>query len=137
MTPAKIRIAALRFNRDFWLAGFQPEIAVESQAQLLRFAFKPRRPFVIARAAEERGDLALRPVRVALDFDEGDWGTRQTAVRVDDRVAGILPDLVDRPMLRRAGVFDVAVSVKVASFRHDSGGICATRSTTPGAGTIA
>ena len=63
------------------------------------------------------GQAGHRPacrVDVALDLDQGDGALGQSSVRVTDRVAGVLPALVEQAPLRAPAVFHEAVAIEVA-----------------------
>src|SRR4051812_5279118 len=83
-----------------------PERALEALAQFLRLP--DQHPCAILEAEQSRqpGPLPLRLEHVALHLAERDRGIRQRAILVADRVARILPSLLDQPRCAATGVFD-------------------------------
>src|SRR5262249_19007139 len=75
------------------------------------------RAFFVAGAAEQRGDLTLRPVDVGLLLDQRDGRGGERAVCVDDCVARIFPTLVAQSFFRLAGILDITTAVEVAVSR--------------------
>ena len=53
-------------------------------------------------------------VHIGLDFDEGDRTLGQPAVGMEDRVAAVLPALIDETLTRSTLVLDEAVAVPIA-----------------------
>src|SRR5690606_26268443 len=91
-----------------------PEGGVEAPAQLLRLLLQPSPQRLVAEPRGEAAGPQLGRVDVSLHLAQGHGPLCGAAVRVEDRVVGILPALLLEPRLRPARVFDEAVPVPIA-----------------------
>ena len=95
-----------------------PERFLESDSKALGRVFLGRRERLVAAQSGESREAAPGRVGVALHLDERDRRLGQRPVTVADRVARVLPALVEQPALRVPLVLDQAVTVDVAVVVH-------------------
>ena len=100
------------------LLVFEPEVTIESRAQILSFLPEPVCLVGLAGARIEVSQSRLRQIDIALYLDERNRRRGETAVGIDDRIPGVFPSLVDQTFFRGALVLDVAIVVLIAVFRH-------------------
>ena len=92
----------------------KPECGVESGLELLGGRVLPGGELRLAAMTGQARHRATRGIDVALDLGQGDRPIRRPAVEMTDRIARILPALVQEPELRASLVLDEAVAVEVA-----------------------
>src|ERR1043166_3371077 len=91
-----------------------PECRLEALPQLLRGQFEaPRQGIVPERPSQPRG-VPLGGVDIALHFAERDGPLCQLAIRVEDRVGGVLPALIDQPRRRLPVIFNKPIPIGIA-----------------------
>ena len=84
-------------------------------AQVFRLPLQDGGALGQAQPARARGGEALGGIDIALHLDERDRPLGQAAVRVEDRIVGVLPALVRQPRLGSARVLDEAVAIEITS----------------------
>ena len=98
----------------------QPERGLEAGLERRRGDVEPLGEAEVAAMAGEPRHRPVRGEDVALDLGQRDRAHRRPAVEVADRIARILPALVEQPELRAALVFDEAVAIEVARSSRSS-----------------
>src|SRR4051812_31775609 len=91
-----------------------PERLLEPLAERLGLGPKACRKVVLAAERRETGHPALRVEDVALDLGQGDRRRGEATGTIADRVAGVLPALVQEASLGPPLVLDEPVAVAVA-----------------------
>ena len=105
---------AARLPREHVAAELlRPEVALEAHAQRGRAPLQVFRARAVVERAQQHRRLPPRAVTVGLHLAQRDRRLGQRAVDVEDRVARILPPLIDEPVRVPAGVVDVAVAVVI------------------------
>lgn len=109
--PARALLAVERKRIAFKLVT--PKHLLESLLDGFCLVSQPIRKLAHPEGGGEGRPLPASGVHVALHLAKRDWARGKRAVFVEDRVAGILPSLIDEAHRRMAEVLDQAVAIAV------------------------
>src|SRR3974390_466592 len=93
-----------------------PEMFPKAGPQVFCFAFETLGCGDIASQPRQLANTLLRGIHIGLYFAERDGRFSQRSVLMKDRIARILPALLDEAVIRLAGVLDESVAIDVAIF---------------------
>src|SRR4029078_6712083 len=91
-----------------------PETLFESSKQGFRLFRQVACLCIITEELSQFGRCQLGGVNVTLNFAQSDWSFGGRAVRVENRIVGVLPTLMDETEFRLASIFHKAVAINVA-----------------------
>ncbi len=72
----------------------------------------------MAERHRQRGGAAIGGMGIGLDLGQGDRRLGQAAIVMEDRIGAVLPALVGQAVDRLPAIFEEAVAIDVAVFRH-------------------